>query len=292
MTMRALWRTARRTRAMGALPELARPLVGLPDTDALRLSLAPKTTVADGVTSWAGIEFGSQVRSTCEVPWWRDHPVLDQLGANSCVANAMMRAEVSTLTGRHALPVGSVPLGSRLFAYYWARYKVGMQSLDDGSFPSVAMEQIAARGVPVESAWPYRMLALNTKPGAQSRWDSSERRGIRGSFMVYDVGQHRIDRIRAVHASGRSMTMTLPVYGHLAAAKSALLRWTDRGEYLLGYHHVELGGTLYADGQWWGLCCNSWGADAHADGFFAIDEQYLLEQASSLCVLDPEEPAR
>lgn len=288
--IKTMWRSALNKRTFGALLEAGRPLVAHAGIDQLRLRTAPEGVPAG--TSLHGIQFPGETSNLIEVPRWTEHDVLDQLGANSCVANAIMRAERSTLIGRHGLDPRSVPLGSRLHVYFFARYVLGMHALDDGCYPSVAIQQMAARGVPPEEAWPYSMAAVNRQPGVKSRWDGAERRGVRGTYLVYEQGPARLERIRSAHASGRSVTLTLPVYTDMMRGFSPLLRWPLRGSTLYGYHHVELGGTVHSAGQWWGLCANSWGQGFGAGGFFAVDETYLLEQASSVCVVDPEEPVR
>lgn len=289
--LETLWRTARGKRVCGALLESGAPRAAHMPLDALGLKSAGVGVDIRAGSGIHGIALPNAITDLVEVSGWAKHDVLDQLGANSCVANAMARAEVSTLVSRYGLDPASVPLGSRLSLYYWARAAVGLQTVDGGCFPSVALQQMAKMGLPPESSWPYSMARVNRRPGIASMWDGSQRRGVRGTYMIPDEATDRLKQARSAHASGRSVTMTIPVYSGFHDGIS-VFRWAARGDTLRGYHHVELVGTFVSESQSWGLCVNSWGESAHTFGAFVLDEPYLLEQASSFCVLDPEEPCQ
>lgn len=289
MSIHARWRQLRGLRTCGALPEF-RPQVTHPDIDRLGLPGASRSWLpVDG--GWAGIALPSGARALLEVPRWTQHPVLDQKGANACVLNADMRAERSTLMGRYGLTIEQAPLGSRLYGYWFARRASRIEGVDGGCYPSVALDELSLHGVPPERMFPYKMGLVSRRPPAAARWDALQRRGVRGTYMLHDRGEARIDALRATHSSGRSVTLTLPVYRDLVLNAPTRLEWRKRGAPTGGYHHVECGGTVWGDGQWWLLCCNSWGSGVHSGGFFIADQAYAHE-ASSLCVIDPEEPAQ
>ena len=289
--IKTLWRTARGQRVCGALLERGAPRAAHMPLDALGLKSAGAGGELRAGSGIHGINMPNAITDLVEVTNWDLHGILDQLGANSCVANAMARAERSTLAARYGIDATTIPLGSRLAIYYWARSAMGLQQSDSGCFPSVALQQMAKIGVPPEESWPYKMSRVNSRPGLAAMWDGAQRRGVRGTYMIPDEATDRMKQIRASHASGRSVTMTLPIYNGFNDGLS-VFRWATRGDALRGYHHVELVGTFSSEHQSWGICVNSWGSTAHTRGAFVVDEQYLLEQSSSLCVIDPEEPCQ
>jgi C1A family cysteine protease len=78
--------------------------------------------------------------------------ILDQGQLSSCVANAGMQALRASQVRQGAV---NPPLGSRLWAYYFARAYDHDTENDDGTFLRNFFQAVVKFGFPPESAWPY-----------------------------------------------------------------------------------------------------------------------------------------
>jgi hypothetical protein len=215
-------------------------------------------------------------------------PVLNQGGTNSCVANAMLDAELTTLRGRYGV---KAELGSRLMLYYLARAKDGWQKLDGGSRPAQALRAIAEYGIAPESAWPFATMNVNRKPPVKALFDARERRGLRGSYKIYDLGEDRVRAIRAALTSRRALVFGVEVCERFVQPQGDFtIEWAARGK-PVGRHMMQVVGLRDSSAGPQILVKNSWGTGWRAGGYATLDRGYIDAGTDWICI-DPEEPAR
>lgn len=214
-------------------------------------------------------------------------PVLDQGSTNSCVAQAICDAELTTLRNRYG--VANAPLGSRRFAYWLGRKRDGLQAIDNGSRPSQVLQALIEHGLPPESQMAWDTWYINQSPSFAALWDARNRRGIRGYYKVYDHGDARWQAIRAALQSGRAVVFGVEVdAAFIEPVGPFLVRWAARGE-RVGRHMMQIVGTDPADRSY--LVKNSYGSGWRAGGFARLDEEYI-DVASDVIVVDPQEAVR
>ena len=263
----SLWRTVRGERGLGCIPDPK----GRRHRDIDRLAMP--AAIGQGVFT---------VEDGCG-------PVLDQLGTSSCVAQALLDEETTTLRARYGLT--DVKLGSRLQLYRGARLLAGGPIVDMGCHPSDALKWLEQNGIAPEHAWPFSVRKVNAKPPVSARWDARQRRGVRGTFMASDRGDALIDVLRATLASRRAACLGIPVDQAMKVrAGSDHIHWENRGA-TVGYHMVGLVRLEYESGQWWGRIKNSWGPGWRDGGYAYLSEGYLRHPIAC-AIVDPEEPAR
>lgn len=287
--IKTLWRGFRGYDTYGAFLERGAPRVAHKPLDVLGLKAAGVGTGSS--RDIHGILMPHEVSGLVEVPHWNDVPVFDQEGTNSCVWCAITQAELITLSGRYALDLRTIERGSVLFGYRMTRGRMGLPIRDTGCYPSEALKVLADEGLPPESAWPFNQAKVNWLPGAKARWDAVDRRGVRGTYTIQDSSTDKIKQMRAAFASGRAVTFTIPIYSGFSGSDS-IMRWSKAGDTLRGYHHVCAACSFESEGQYFTGVCNSWGKHAHTGGRLVLDEEYITKQASSMLVIDPEEPCQ
>jgi len=211
-------------------------------------------------------------------------PVRDQFGTSSCVAQAILDAEVTTLRARYGI---SAEIGSRLQLYRGARVLSGGPIVDLGCHPSDALRWLDKNGIAPESQWPFSVVKVNAKPPVSARWDARERRGVRGSYMAYDRGDQLVEVFKSTLASMRVPCIGIPVDEAMLANRGPeRLKWENRGV-PVGLHMVNIVALDYLDGEWCGRIRNSWGPLWRASGYAYVSQGYLMHPVSA-CVVDPE----
>jgi hypothetical protein len=96
--------------------------------------------------------------------------VEDQGAVNSCVANAVAGA-YEYLAKRHL--EGDAYDVSRLFVYYNARARAGIESEDDGSVIADAIDSLKEQGACAEGTWPYDANLVNEAPSDDAYGEAS-----------------------------------------------------------------------------------------------------------------------
>jgi len=264
-----------RKRAFGWIPDERHPRGerNVAEFDKLGLSSARAVTATSGYRSLA--VYGGP------------NPL--QPPTNSCVLHLMASAERRTLHARYGV---RGELGSRLAPYFWTRWKDGLHRFDDGCYPSTAVEVYAENGVVLESAWPFDWRKVNVKPPASVVWDARQRRGVRGTYRIYDRGDALFEALAAAHHAGISVGFGFEVGSDLAEGNEEWrFEWGDRGGFQ-GRHMVELVALAYVDGQLWGQIANWWpwwglGSSDTEGGYAWLDQEYL-EHASDWTLVDPD----
>jgi hypothetical protein len=213
--------------------------------------------------------------------------VLNQGATSSCVAHAILDAELTTLKARYGL---KAELGSRNTFYFLARSRDGMQGTDRGCRPSAALQALEKYGIGPESAWPFVLANLNKQPPWRVLWDARGRRGVRGTYKIHETGDRRVEAIRSALKSGRALAFGVSIDQAFTEKRGpGTIQWSVGGK-TVGRHMMEVVGLRYIDGSDHILVKNSWGTGWRDGGYAWLDRGYIDAGTDWVCV-DPEGPA-
>ena len=205
--------------------------------------------------------------------------VLNQLGTESCVSNAITQA----VTMRQFLIGEPCPLGSRLYHYFNGRAYSGDETHDLGMYLLNGFKALKL-GLPNEKYWPFDPWKVNRRPP----WNASRMalgtapKLMKGYYRI-SSGLSRAERALAVKAA---LASERPVIGGWAVDRAftkdagPLLVDTPTGD-LAGNHAMVV--TDYDSNSYELL--SSWGDTWRDHGFVRVTEDYLLTSLE-LYVLD------
>jgi C1A family cysteine protease len=197
-------------------------------------------------------------------------PVYDQLGLNSCSANAVAASvEFDLMKERKK----RVIFPSRLFLYYNTRQIEGTVRSNVGVSIRDAIKSVARQGDCPESLWRYVERKFRTKP-PQKCYNNA----LRYRAVEYQRIHRSLDHFRSCLASGSPF-----VFGFLAhknfhdvVRKTGRLEMPMPGERVLGQHAVVAVG--YEDKERRFIVRNSWGRWFGLKGYFTMPYEYLLKE--------------
>lgn len=114
--------------------------------------------------------------------------VEDQKRTGSCVANACVSAlEYLIALDHQGEDNYPYPELSRMFSYWYARARRGLQTVDQGSIIRDCVDSMRADGVCEEALWPFMVSKVNNKPSALSAKEASRNRvGIASRVIGLD----------------------------------------------------------------------------------------------------------
>lgn len=257
-------RTLLRGRGLGLKrPDLHAPARKSSDWDIDQLGLARATADTHSLQRFAG-------------------GMLNQLGTESCAAQAVLDAEVTCMAARYGV---SVELGSRLAAYYGSRIHHQRPVRDGGTYLRTLVEYLARFGIVVEKAWPFNPWRVNDQPPLSVFLKSYKRRGIRGYYFLFDRGDALLEGYMAAIADGRPLAFGVSV-------DKAFTRddGDDHIEYspgpIVGGHAMQVLGYKRDGSRLWFRVKNSWGESWRDGGYAWLAESWILNGWQHL-VVDP-----
>lgn len=208
--------------------------------------------------------------------------VLDQVGTESCAAQAVLDGEVTCLAARYGM---RAELGSRLQGYYASRIYHQRPVRDGGTYLRTILKGRVRFGFVPESAWPFIPRRVNQQPPATVFLKSYRSRGIRGYYFIFDTGDALLEAYMAAIADGR------PVAFGVGVDKAFTLdAGDDHIEYspgpLLGGHAMQVLGFKREGGRIWFRVKNSWGTVWRDGGYAWLAEDWILSGWQHL-VIDP-----
>jgi hypothetical protein len=212
-------------------------------------------------------------------------PVLNQLGTNSCVLNAILDAECTTMAARYGL---KVELGSRLAGYYNARRMRMRHPVDIGCGMRDAIKVSQQFGIVDEVAWPFDPWKVNVHPDVGIYLGSYPRRGLKRYNRVFENADERILAIRSAIHDRFAVAFGIGVWQEFV---------TDDGpdhivydpKRILGGHCMELLGYKHQDAQWWFRMKQSYGAGYRDSGYAWLSEEFVVN-AWDTWIIDPSGP--
>lgn len=199
-------------------------------------------------------------------------PVENQGGSNSCVANAVAGAYeylVKRHRGDDAYDV------SRLFIYFNARKRSGIEHEDQGSMIADAIDSLREEGACAEETWPYDESVVNEEPSPEAYDEASQ-------FLVEDM-QHvptALDAWRAALAEGYPVIFGMSLFQSFDKHRKPGLvpmpsaRESSRESH--GGHAMLCVG--YSDPDKLFIVRNSWGPDWGDQGYCYIPYGYLMNE--------------
>ena len=194
-------------------------------------------------------------------------PAFTQRRIQSCSANAIAGA-LMMIANREGSPIVRP---SRLFMYYNARAALGEARTDCGTTMRSAIKAVARYGACPETHWPYVVANVLKKP-PRACYDRADIRTI-----VYERIRQNINHMRACLAQGQPFVFGIEAYVEpfSRAAKTAFLELPKPGTQPMGGHALLAVG--YDDRKGAILARNSLGPSYGRNGFFWVDERYLID---------------
>lgn len=227
-----------------------------------------KTTIAPmaALTSFPDVIDCSQFRG----------PILNQGPYGTCTGHGVFETMDHYIRKRGT----TYPISlSRLWLYYWGRFKEGAENVDNGAMISDVIDAAMERGVPTEENWPYTPeQTINFAPPDLSA----------------DAIQWKILKKQPVHASAAGIKTALmagdPVvigltvfegFEETDTLRDGIVRMPKRGEKSVGGHCVKIDASSktirsYCEGP------NSWGDDVNRKGILFWPDAYLDEFSSDV----------
>jgi uncharacterized tellurite resistance protein B-like protein len=196
--------------------------------------------------------------------------VEDQSGLNSCVANAVVGAY--EYLARRSGGDESIDV-SRLFVYYNARARQGIEGEDEGSEIVDAIESLKEFGACSEETWPYEEDLVNDEPDEGAYEEASQ-------FLVEDMQRvpTKLEVWKQALAEGYPVIFALKLYGsfdkHKKRGLVPLPGKSEAGRAEHGGHAMLCVG--YSDPDKLFIVRNSWGTDWGDDGYCYIPYDYLM----------------
>ena len=195
--------------------------------------------------------------------------VENQASVNSCVANALVGA-YEYLAKRH---LGDSEDVSRLFVYYNARAKDGIENKDVGSRVSSSIEVLSELGACSEETWSYDPQLVNQKPSEEAYEEAK-------NFLIEEADDIDVDLYSMKHclAEGYPFVFCLKLFKSFDYAKQKGIvplpdLSTESGRKSHGNHAMLCVG--YLDNHQVFIVRNSWGENWGDGGYCYIPYSYL-----------------
>lgn len=209
-------------------------------------------------------------------------PMLDQVGTNSCPAQAVVDGEVTCLGARYGI---HAELGSRLAAYYNSRVYHQRPVRDSGSYLRTLIKGRVRFGFVPEKLWPFIPSRVNQQPPASIYLKGYKDRGIRGYYFIFDTGDALLEAYMAAIADGRPVCFGVGVDKAFTEDEGQ-----DHIEYspgpLLGGHAMQILGFKRDGSRIWFRVKNSWGSSWRDGGYAWLAEDWILNGWQHV-VIDP-----
>jgi len=189
---------------------------------------------------------------------------------NSCVANAVAGA-YEYLAKRH-LGDGSYDV-SRLFVYYNARKRAGVENEDEGSVIADAIETLKENGACSEPTWPYEEELVAEEPAGEA-YDEAARFLVESSEMV----PTELDAWKHALAEGYPIVFGCLLFNSFDSGRRGKIpmptsRESGREEH--GGHAMLCVG--YSDPDRVFIVRNSWGPEWGDKGYCYMPYDYLMD---------------
>lgn len=202
---------------------------------------------------------------------------LDQLSLGSCVANGVNQAARSAQIKMGA-PI-SIPIPSRLWTYTLSLAADGNLGRDVGTHVCTAIEQLARRGFPPETSWPYDLASFGNKPPMGAYHDAADQETQQDlAYHGIDAtGSARLEQIKAVLSQGYLIPFGTLVTSEFCSTspKDVVMRPRSDAKIAGGHCMCWCGYKVALNGRLWLLTLNSWGPGFGENGFFWMDQDYV-----------------
>lgn len=193
-------------------------------------------------------------------------PVSDQLGLDSCVANACADS-LELCNGLRGLP--AVPV-SRLQIYFNARVVMNPNKMiDDGVSIRAAFKAMALYGVCPESEWPYDPSLVNSRP-CQKAARIALRNRLRAYLRI--MGEDPLDQVLKALRCWMPVVFALPITSQIMNPSAIVVPPTP-GEATYGAHSMVAVGSVQ-DGI---VVRNSWGKRWGDGGYAILDRRWFSD---------------
>lgn len=197
-------------------------------------------------------------------------PVYDQLGLNSCSANAVAAAMEFDLIRQKRQ---RVIFPSRLFLYYNTRAIEHTTRSNVGTSIRDAIKAVASMGDCPESLWPYTEKNVANRPPAKCYKSALKYKAVK-----YRRIHRSLNDMKACLASGYPFVLGFSAHRRFndEVRISGTLEMPAKGELLLGSHAVLAVG--YSERNQRFLIRNSWGRKFGLRGYFTMPYGYLEKE--------------
>jgi C1A family cysteine protease len=194
-------------------------------------------------------------------------PVYDQMGLNSCSANAVAAAvEFDLMKERRE----RIIFPSRLFLYYNSRVMERRERSNVGVTIRDTIKSVARLGDCPESLWPYVEHKFAVRPPKECY-----KKAMKYKVVQYYRVHRDLNDLRVCLASGYPFVFGFHAHEkfHDVVRQTGFLQMPSRGEGVIGKHAVLAVG--YNESHRRLLVRNSWGARFGLDGYFTMPYAYL-----------------
>lgn len=194
--------------------------------------------------------------------------IYDQLKISSCVGNSSTAA-IEYVRAEQGL--GFIG-GSRLFAYYNARLKGGMEGTDSGAQIRDGIAALNQYGLCTENDWPYIPSNVTTRPSTISYTDALNDRAIQ-----YQSVQQTQTQIMGTLAQGLPIVFGFMLFQQFEnIGSNGIVTLPRQNEQPLGGHANMLCGYKYnSNNEVLVLSRNSWGTSWGESGYCWFPMSYL-----------------
>lgn len=201
-------------------------------------------------------------------------PVVNQGAIGSCTAFAVSSMFEYVYWARQGGHPDFDP--SRMFVYYNARERAGLQNSDAGAYIKDAIKSVNEQGICPEELWPYDSSLLYNKPS-----DAAYAAALTYRTVNYYALSQNLDELKHCLVSGFPFVFGFWVYDSFYATPvDHVMKVPDPAtEHFRGGHAVMCVG--YSDALQVFICQNSWGYQWDGDGFFLVP--YAMMTNPNLC---------
>jgi hypothetical protein len=219
---------------------------------------------------------------------------LDQGNTQSCTGNGGAVGIQVAMSHAANLDTGKfVPLPSRLFLYYHARFRIGEQSHDEGAMISDIFTSAAKLGVPPESAWTFSeaLDKVTAQPSPDAYVQAADQKiDILGGWRITSTGSNKVRDVQRAIASDDPVVLGL----QLDQAFEDLPAWTvwpgRTGAEIGGHCIVACAYRTTSSGRIEFKIHNSWGPGWCETGSCWVDSAAIESpEANDLWIADAAE---
>lgn len=197
----------------------------------------------------------------------------DQDALGTCTVNSAGVVLRATIAKKLGVSVETVPMPSRLFAYYNERLLEGTVRQDSGATIRDSMKALSKWGACNETEWPYEISQFRKRPTKALYADAL----VQARVTSYEAVSQTLPAMLAALNAGYPICIGFSVYESFESkevARTGIVPLPARTERVLGGHAVYI---FKADqSRQLFTCGNSWGDDWGQSGNFEIPFAYLL----------------